>query len=68
MALEDEGDEFNQRFFDTSENVLARLLPEDAKWTNLVRVIELPDDLRAELVMNGKANMAIAYLKPIETE
>ncbi|MCZ6529255.1 MAG: hypothetical protein O6949_02840 [Chloroflexi bacterium] len=62
VALEDEGDEFNQQFFDTSENVLARLLPKDAKWTNLVRVIELPDDLRAELVMNGKANMAIAYL------
>ena len=62
VALEDESAEFNQEFFDTSENVLARLLPDDAKWTDLVRVIELPDDLRAELVMNGAANKAIAYL------
>ncbi|MFQ5944154.1 MAG: PEP/pyruvate-binding domain-containing protein, partial [Anaerolineales bacterium] len=66
VALENEGDEFNQEFFDTSENVLARLLPDEAKWEDLVRVIELPDDLRAELVMNGKSNKAIAYLIPVE--
>jgi hypothetical protein len=68
IALENSGDEFNREFFSSSENVLARLLPEDAKWKDLVRVIELPDDMRAELVMNGASSKAIAYLKPIEPQ
>ena len=68
IALENEGDEFNKAFFDDSENVLARLLPDESKWVDLVRVIELPDDLRAELVMNGEASKAIAFLKPIEPQ
>ncbi|MFQ5942878.1 MAG: PEP/pyruvate-binding domain-containing protein [Anaerolineales bacterium] len=62
VALENEDDEFNKEFFESSENVLPVLLPQDADWEALVRVIELPDDMRAELVMNGKANEAIAYL------
>ncbi len=48
--------------------MLARLLPDETKWKDLVCVIELPDDLRAELVMNGAASKAIAFLKPIEPE
>ena len=66
VALEDERDEFNQEFFDRSPNALTRLFPDDAKWKDLVHVIELPDDLRAELVMNGEASEAIAYLVPVE--
>jgi len=62
VALEDSEDEFNREFFETSENVLAELLPDDAKWIDLVRIIELPDDERMELVMNGEASKAIAYL------
>jgi hypothetical protein len=62
VALENEGDEFNQEFFANSENMLAQLLPKDAKWKDLVQVIKLPDDQRAELVMNGAANKAVAYL------
>jgi hypothetical protein len=62
VALDNSGDEFNREFFETSENVLTRLLPDESKWKDLVCVIELPDDQRAELVMNGEANKAIAYL------
>jgi hypothetical protein len=62
VALENSGDEFNREFFDSSANVLLRLLPDEGKWEDLVCVIELPDDLRAELVMNGEASKAIAYL------
>jgi hypothetical protein len=69
VALGDRGDEFNREFFDASENSLSRLLPEDAGWEDLVRVIEVPavtDGLVAELVMNGEAGKAIAYLRPLE--
>ena len=69
VALGDRGDEFNREFFDTSANSLSRLLPEDAGWEDLVRVIEVPavaDGLVAELVMNGEAGKAIAYLRPME--
>jgi hypothetical protein len=68
VALENSEDEFNREFFETAENVLARLLPDETKWKDLVCVIELPDDLRAELVMNGAASKAIAFLKPIEPQ
>ena len=69
VALGDRGDEFNREFFDTSENSLSRLLPEDAAWEDLVRVIEVPavaGGLVAELVMNGEAGKAIAYLRPVD--
>ena len=67
VALDDSGDEFNRQFFDGSENSLAELLPDDAKWEDLVRVIDVPsvaDGLYAEVVMNGEASTAIAYLRP----
>ena len=67
VALENSGDEFNREFFETSENALVRLLPDESKWKDLVSVIELPDDLRAELVMNGEASKAVAYLVAHET-
>ena len=66
VALANEGDEFNQQFFDGSDNVLTQLLPDETKWEDLVRVIKLPDETVAELVMNGAANKALAYLKPPE--
>ncbi|HLE04509.1 MAG TPA: hypothetical protein VI729_07870, partial [Anaerolineales bacterium] len=67
VALGDRRDEFNREFFDASENSLKVLLPEDAEWEALVRVIEIPavaDGQVAELVMNGEASKAIAYLRP----
>lgn len=62
VALGDNGDEFNREFFENSPNRLHELLPEDAEWAPLVRVIRLPEAQRAELVMNGEAGKAIAYL------
>ena len=66
VALGSEKDEFNRAFFEGSENVLANLLPDETKWDALVRVIELPEHQRAELVMNGEASKAIAYLMPAD--
>jgi hypothetical protein len=65
VALGSRGDEFNREFFDRSPNSLGELLPEEPEWEDLVRVIDVPavtDGLVAELVMNGEAGRAIAYL------
>jgi hypothetical protein len=66
IALGENGDEFNYEFFENSENSLRALLPEDGDWERLVRIIEVPADMRAELVMNGEAGKAIAFLRPAE--
>lgn len=63
VALGDGGDEFNREFFERSANRLSALLPDDAGWEQWVKVIETPEKQRVELVMNGGAGMAIAYLK-----
>lgn len=66
VALGENGDEFNRSFFERTPNCLAELLPEDAAWEPIVRVIKLPDAERLELVMNGEAGKAIAYLQARE--
>jgi hypothetical protein len=68
VALGENGDEFNYKFFEDSGNSLRTLLPEDSDWDRVVRIIEVPAGLRAELVMNGEAGEAIAYLRPIESD
>jgi hypothetical protein len=69
LALEDPEDEFNAALLEQAPNLLGQLLPDDATWEGLVRVVDIgqvsPGDL-IELVMNGEAEMAIAYLRPAE--
>ncbi len=66
VALGDNGDEFNRQFFDDAPNCLTDLLPEETAWESLVKIIELPDSERAELVMNGTAGKAIAFLRSVQ--
>ena len=66
VALDDGEDEFNRQFFDRAENSLRDLLPDEARWEELVRIIELPKEQAAELVMNGEIGKAIAYLAATE--
>ena len=66
ISIDDAQAEFNQQFFDESKNILAEILPEDASWSEHVRVLDIPaitDGELLELVMNGDAGEAIAYLK-----
>lgn len=66
ISIDDAQAEFNQQFFDESKNILADILPEDASWSEHVRVLDIPaitDGELLELVMNGDAGEAIAYLK-----
>lgn len=65
LALDDPGAEFNRRFFEGSPNTLTELLPQEARWAEVVRLIDVPaaaDGAHVELVMNGEVGMAIAYL------
>jgi hypothetical protein len=66
ISLSDSKAEFNQQFFDKSENILADILPEDAPWSEHVRVLDIlaiTGGELLELVMNGDEGEAIAYLK-----
>ncbi len=67
LKLDDSEDEFNHAFFETARNVLPELLPEAAEWAHAVWVIDVPAETRGarlELVMDGDAGKAMAYLKP----
>jgi hypothetical protein len=66
LSIGDEESEFNRPFFEDSVSVFHQLLPDDAKWGEVVRIIEVPvvtGGQHLELVMNGEAGMAIAYLR-----
>lgn len=66
ISISDPQAEFNQQFFDEGENILAEILPKDASWSERVRVLDIPaitEGELLELVMNGDAGEAIAYLK-----
>ncbi|MCO6437769.1 MAG: pyruvate, phosphate dikinase [Phycisphaerae bacterium] len=57
---------FNERFFDESPNVLAELLPEDAEFSEELRVICVPtatSGRRVHVAMDGEADYAVAYLR-----
>jgi len=65
LSLDDPLTTINQSFFNKSENMLSTLLPEASVWSDVVRIV----DVRAatggkciELVADGEANMAMAYL------
>ncbi len=65
LGLSDPGVEFNRAFFEDSPNTLCDLLPNEAQWEDLVRVIDVPaaaSGSRLELVMNGDDGVALAYL------
>ncbi len=66
ISISDPQAKFNQQFFDEGENILAEILPKDASWSERVRVLDIPaitEGELLELVMNGDAGEAIAYLK-----
>ena len=67
LALSLDEPEFQRSFFEGSENVLGELLPGDAGWSGVVRVIDVDraaGGANVELVMDGEAGEAMAYLVP----
>jgi hypothetical protein len=66
IALDDPETEFNSSFFLETENSLEEILPDEAKWGDIVRVIDIAsitDGKLLELAMNGDEEKALAYVK-----
>jgi hypothetical protein len=62
---DDEGVIFNRAFLDSAPNVLSELLPADAPYADLVKVIDLAAASGGrflEVVMDGEQEQALAYL------
>lgn len=62
---DDRRNRFNETFLSGSPNSLAELLPEHADMENIVRVIDVPavaGGRRLRVVMDGRADQALAYL------
>jgi pyruvate,water dikinase len=59
------GNSLNEEFFERKENRLATLLPEDAHWADVVRVIDIPEASGRRAVYlnaNSPGQRAICYL------
>jgi hypothetical protein len=56
-----EGNTFNRDFFDNAPNRLADLLPEEARWGDVLRVLELADGRRFHLYANHLEQQALLY-------
>ena len=67
VALQDPATFFAAGFFDSAQNALPALLPEEHKWANCLLVIDLeriPGGPRATLAMDGEHGSAVLYLTP----
>lgn len=65
LSLQNSDDEFNRDFFEHSSNVLSDLLPNHGEWEEVVTLIDVPashSGAHLELVMDGDAGAALAYL------
>jgi hypothetical protein len=67
-----EGNSWNREFFDRAPNRLAELLPDDAAWANVVRVIDMPlashGDAALKLNANSLTQRVVCYLEREESE
>ena len=66
IAADGKHGELNKSFFDKSENALGQLLPQAIDWSDVIQVIDFEDYQppgRLELVMDGEADQAMAYLR-----
>jgi hypothetical protein len=71
LAVDDPKVEFNKNFFGNSPNQLTSLLPEEANWEDIVKIIDVPsvsDGAFLELRMNGDLGRSIAYLGAKDVE
>ncbi len=60
------GNAFNEEFFDKSPNSLARFLPEKKEFSEFVKVIDVPKLYRGkhlEVIMNSDKEKALGFLK-----
>ncbi len=59
---------FNEKFLHGSHNVLSKLLPDEEKYSWIVRVVDVPasaDGMLLNVDMDGERDEALAYLKEV---
>jgi hypothetical protein len=69
LAFDDVGVEFNHGFFDGSVNKLDALMPEESRWSETVRVIDVSTETSGgllQLVMDGEGGEAVAYIEHVQ--
>ena len=62
---DDPGTRFNHAFLSQTANAIAQLLPADAEFENVIRVINVPQATqgrRLAMDMDGESDRAVAYL------
>jgi len=64
LALKDKDAFVNEEMLYQSHNALLDLLPEEKRWKDRIRIIDLPAQFqaKADLIMNGEENTAFAFL------
>ena len=65
LSRDDPEAEFKQSFFLKSKNLLQDLLPDDAQWNEVIRIIDIPTQTKsmvANIISEGESGLAIAYL------
>jgi hypothetical protein len=68
ITPDEDGAKLNTWFLNNAPNVLAQLLPSDAKYARYVRVIDVPavtGGRYLEVVMDGEREQAVGYLKRV---
>lgn len=65
VASEDPGTKFNFSVFEGCQNILGELMPDAADWSGVLRIVDIPachEGQSLEIVMDGEADTALAYL------
>jgi hypothetical protein len=71
VETDDHNSIFNRAFFEEAENSLEVILPEEADWSTYVHLIDMQSEApeyTLDLIMDGEAGAAIAYLKEVLTD
>jgi Pyruvate phosphate dikinase, AMP/ATP-binding domain len=71
IAVDDPATEFQRTFFEESTNLLATWLPDKQQWEPYLRLIDVRQSSSGatmELVMDGEADQALAYLATDQPE
>ncbi|MGD8552883.1 MAG: PEP/pyruvate-binding domain-containing protein, partial [Anaerolineales bacterium] len=67
VTAADDNSIFNRAFFEEARNKLAQMMPQESDWDTYVHLIEVQQeapDQKLDLIMDGEAGEAIAYLIP----
>jgi hypothetical protein len=71
IEADDHNSIFNRTFFEEAKNSLEGIFPEESDWATYVHLIDMQSEAPGytfDLIMDGEAGEAIAYLKPVKSD